>query len=321
MHLTDHSPTPFPSCTTLYTSANCYYCQNHAASWWHFCYRTQGWKAWWILRSWTSLPAFSAASSQYSILKKYSVSCQGRKKSRSVHEWWSSEGVGIQALAGLSVKKTGCGRSSGSASTESALQASSAARSLLISQHRIVPQWLDCFLPRKSEGEQLKHSDIVGTKTWLTDVVLSSRPWSSVRPGMLWCCSTPFPALSLQCIFPNKQVWIRLRDDSSDLQGMAWLEAVVPDRKPATCHGKWREKNESEQGIRNATFSGVSRKLNVLYEAVESQKEKKRKENWKYCSVSPVSLMWEESLPNSIVALTLITSERQGCHTSEFSYF
>lgn len=235
-------------------------------------------QAWCGIVKLRDLFVFSAASSQYSIVKKYSVSCQGRKKSRSVHEWWSSEGVGIQALAGLSVKeKTGCGRSSGSASTESALQASSAARSLLTSQHRIVPQWLDCFLPRKSEGEQLKHSEIVGTKMWLTDVVLSSRPWSSVRPGTLWCCSTPLPALSLQCVFPNKQVWIRLRDDSSDLQGMAWLEAVVPDRKPATCHGKWREKNESEEGISNATFSGVSRKLNVLYEAVESQKEKKKK--------------------------------------------
>lgn len=31
----------------------------------------------------------------------------------------------------------------------------------------------------------------------------------------------------------------------------------------------------SKQGISSATFSGVSRKLNVLYEMVESQKEKK----------------------------------------------
>lgn len=52
MHLPDHSPTPFPSCTTLHTLVNCYCCQNHTS-----VTEAQGWKAWWVLRSWTSLPA------------------------------------------------------------------------------------------------------------------------------------------------------------------------------------------------------------------------------------------------------------------------
>lgn len=49
-------------------------------------------------------------------------------------------------------------------------------------------------------------------KNVMTNTVLSSWVWFSVRPGMLWCCSTAFTALSLQYIFTNKQVWISLRD-------------------------------------------------------------------------------------------------------------
>lgn len=41
-NLPDHSPTAFPSGTTLHTSVNCYSCQSHAASWWHFCHRSSG---------------------------------------------------------------------------------------------------------------------------------------------------------------------------------------------------------------------------------------------------------------------------------------
>lgn len=146
---------------------------------------------------------------KYSIVKKYSVFCQGRKKPRSVYEWWSSQGVGIQA--GLSLKeKTGCGRSSGSANTESALGASSAARSLLSTE--LFPGGCIISYHRRVKGSNSNTQEIVEIKTWLANMVLSSWAWFSLRGGMLWCCSTPFTALSLQYIFINKQVWIRLRD-------------------------------------------------------------------------------------------------------------
>lgn len=88
---------------------------------------------------------FSAASSQYSMSKSIHFPGRAEKDPRSVHEWWSSEGVGIEAGAGLCQEEDWLW-SSGSANTESALGASSAARSLLTSQHRIVPWQLHHFL-------------------------------------------------------------------------------------------------------------------------------------------------------------------------------
>lgn len=44
---------------------------------------------------------FSAASSQYSMSKSIHFPGRAEKDPRSVHEWWSSEGVGIEAGAGL----------------------------------------------------------------------------------------------------------------------------------------------------------------------------------------------------------------------------
>lgn len=84
---------------------------------------------------------------------------------------------------------------------------------------------------------------------------------------------------------------------------MAWLAAVLSSssswHKTSDVSQKAeREKNESKQkqGICNATFPRVSRKVNVLYEMVENQKRKKREVS--FCHFCQLNV--RRGIPNKI---------------------
>lgn len=142
---------------------------------------------------------FSAARSQYSTVKKYSLSWQGRKRPqkctwmvefRRSRDWGRSRTLSRRRLV---VVIRQC-------------------------QHRVYPRGLFCckVTPHFSaQNCSLAVAPFPTIEEWrgatqtlrdcwnkngLTAVVFSLWARLSVRPGMLWCRSTPFTALSLQYI-------------------------------------------------------------------------------------------------------------------------
>lgn len=104
---------------------------------------------------------FSEASPQYCVVKKYSVSCKGRIN-RTEHEWWSTEGGGIQALTGPSVKeKASHGRLLGSTVPTQHLPSGL----LLLQGHHslhsteLFPSGCISSYLRKSEWDQPRHPE------------------------------------------------------------------------------------------------------------------------------------------------------------------
>lgn len=59
------------------------------------------------------------------------------------------------------------------------------------------------------------------------------------------------------------------------LQGMAWLAAVVPGRKPAICHRKWRNKNVQARKQQCNIFRSVQEAECAVWDSRKPKGEKK----------------------------------------------